>query len=273
MNWFKKSRKLELTQEKIDAIIAKVKAKKPDGFKRFIYAVFVCFFVGYFGISPAIKLFMPADMAELARLRTEMKSIKGREVAEQALGQYVLNMIGKTRNKSRFSDAKKQIISRAVVRVAGEIFDTTEHQRAFVAVLAIESEFERMAHSTGTIAGIGQTARGSFHEGLESCGLPKANDADITELDLGLYASACYYKNLLSLNNNDTYMALVAYNQGQYSQSARTYSTSGALDNTEVLKYISRFTYLTRSVTDKKVPSSPADLKNKKTNQPSSSKE
>jgi predicted NodU family carbamoyl transferase len=252
MKFFKKSPKIELIQAKIDALVARIKAKKPDGFKRFIYAVVACFFVGYFGVSPAVKLFMPGDVQELARLRAEMQTIKGREVAEQALGNYTLNMIARTRNKSRFSAAKKQIIARAVVRVASDLFSTIEEQHAIVAVFAIESEFDRTARSGGSIAGIGQTTRASFHEGLKACGLPDASDTDITELELGLYASACYYKGLLVANNNDTYMALVAYNQGLYSQSAKTYSANGTLDNTEVLKYISRFTYLTRNVTDKK---------------------
>ena len=224
------------------------------------YAFVIAVLFGYFGVKPVIDLLMPTTLtakentllAENAKLKAEAKALKDKEDADQALGQYVLNMIGKTRNKTKFSDAKKQIIARAVVRVAGEIFNTIEHQHAFIAVLAIESEFERMAHSTGTIAGIGQTARGSFHEGLEGCGLPKADDSDITELDLGLYASACYYRNLLNMNNSDTYMALVAYNQGLYSKSSKTYSANGTLDNTEVLKYISRFTFLTRNVTDKK---------------------
>jgi len=250
MKFFKKSPKTELTQAKIDALVARIKAKKPDGFKRFIYAVVACFFVGYFGISPAIKLFMPADMAELDRLRAEMKSIKDRETAEQALGDYTLRIMMMTTASTKLSDAKKQVLAREIVRVANDTFDTLDHKHAFVGLLAIESAFQRHAVSPTGPRGLGQVGHGALKEGLSVCGITKFDDSDVFDTTLNLTASACYFRTILEANGGDIIASLVFYNQGPSSESGKKYAKTGQLDNIEALKYVARFSFLKQKAAD-----------------------
>lgn len=181
-----------------------------------------------------------------------VNKIKQQEEEDQKLGQYIINMMYHTSAGKKLSDAKKQTLARDIVRTANEIFETTEHKRAFVVVIAIESEFQKFAQSPTGPKGYSQVAKNSFKEAMNICGLGDVKDDDVWDQDLNLLAGACYFKMALERNNNDTYAAIVAYNQGPNSVSAKTYSKSGSLDNIEALKYIAKFTFLKRKVNDVK---------------------
>lgn len=174
------------------------------------------------------------------------------------LGQYIINMMYATSAKSQLSDTRKQVLARAIVRVSNEVFDSADHKRAFVALLAIESGFDKKAQSPTGPKGLGQLAKAAFVEGLASCGITTTKEDDVWDADINLYAGACYFRTLLEQNSNDPYFAIVAYNQGPNSISAKSYAKNGTLDNIEALKYVAKFSYLKRVVKEGKQPNVPA---------------
>jgi len=180
------------------------------------------------------------------------------EAADTALGQYAINMMFRSAGGKKLSDGKKQVLARAIVRVSNDIFVDPMHKRAFIAVLEIESGFQRFAQSPTGPKGYAQLAKASFHEAMASCGVTGLSDEDVWETDLNLYAGACYFRMMLEQNGNDPFVAIVAYNQGPASSSAKTYAKYGSMDNAEALKYVAKFSFLQRNTTDGKIPNVPA---------------
>lgn len=197
-------------------------------------------------------------LTESTRIKAELQRYKDQEDADQRLGQYVINMMYVAGAKDTVSDAKKQILARAIVRVANDIFTSEENKRAFVMMIAIESAFQRFAQSPTGPKGYAQVAKAAFYEAMNDCGVTGLREDDVWETDLNLYAGACYFKKLLVKYNNDPYIAIVAYNQGPNSASAKSYAKNGSLKEIEPLKYVAKFTFLARTVTDKKQPNVPA---------------
>jgi hypothetical protein len=160
--------------------------------------------------------------------------------------------------KDRISSAKKQVLARAIVRVSNDIFTREEDKKAFISIIAIESAFQRFVQSPTGPKGYSQMAKKSFFEAMADCGVTNLHDEDVWETDLNLYAGACYFRKQLDANNGDQYMAMIAYNQGPASDSLKSYAKSGSMDNIEVLKYMAKFTFLKRTLTDTKQPNVPS---------------
>jgi membrane-bound lytic murein transglycosylase MltF len=160
------------------------------------------------------------------------------------------------------SAGKMQVLARAIVRIAFDIYQSEESRKAFVMVIAIESGFNRFAQSPTGPKGYGQLAKNTFKEALADCGVKDLHDEDVWEQDLNLYAAACYYKKLVDARGGDTYAAAIAYNQGPNSESDKTYRKSGRLEAIEPMKYLAKFSFLDRQVTPEKPSGVPsiADL-------------
>ncbi len=205
-----------------------------------------------------VQVFTSSTDIRLAELETQLGKYKTQEQEDGRLGQYAINMMYRTAGGKKLSDAKKQILARAIVRVSNDIFDTQDNKRAFIAVLAIESQFDRFAQSPTGPKGLAQLAKATFKEAMGDCGVTNLNEEDVWETDLNLYAGACYFKKLLEATNGDPYIAIVAYNQGPNSESAKMFAKNGYLTELEPLKYVARFTFLKRTVTDEKTPDVPA---------------
>lgn len=235
--------------------------KKYSKILGFVLVVFSCFGAGAFYSTSKTNITESVFNGDEEEAVKKLAAIQAQEDADSRLGQYVLNIMHKTSAGRKLSDAKKQILARSIVRVTSEVFSIEEHRKAFIMVLAIESQFERLAQSPTGPKGLSQVARSSFHEGLKNCGLPIANDDDVWETDLNLYAGACYFRMVLESNGGDSFVAVVAYNQGPNSASVKTYAKSGYLDNLEALKYVARFSYLQRNVKAEKAPGVP-DINN-----------
>lgn len=219
----------------------------------------VTLFLGGCNIAPGAT-----DKARVAELEAKLKEnqdklaeIAAREVADQRLGQYAINMMYLSGAKDKISDGKKQVLARSIVRVANDIFEKEDSKRAFIAVLAIESAFQRFAQSPTGPKGYAQLAKKSFHEAMSDCGVEHLNDEDVWETDINLYAGACYFRKVLDAYDGDQLAAIVAYNQGPNSDSAKSYAKHGSLDNMEALKYVAKFSFLKRKVTDQKTPDVP----------------
>ncbi len=212
--------------------------------------------ISYFGYEKNVR----ADLlqGQVKGLQGEVEKLKSQDEQDMVLGQYALNMMYKTRAATAISDARKQVLARALVRVANDVFEHNEHKKAFMAVVAIESEFQRTAQSPTGPKGLSQVAKSAFKEGMESCGVTDLKEDDVWETDLNLYAGACYFRTIMEMNNNDPYIAIVAYNQGPNSQDIKTYSRSGYMEGHEALKYVARFNYLKRTVKEEKSPEAPA---------------
>lgn len=196
--------------------------------------------------------------SKLALSEAKAASLADKESADLLLGQYAINMMHHTPAGLSLSDARKQTLARSIVRVSSDVFDHVEDRKAFIAVIAIESGFQRNAQSPTGPRGLSQVAKKAFKEGLDNCGIPSANDEDVWDTDINLYAGACYFRALLERNGNDPFIAIVAYNKGPNSESIKTYSKSGKLDDVEALKYVAKFNFLKRTVPEGKVPDIPA---------------
>jgi hypothetical protein len=180
------------------------------------------------------------------------------EEADLRLGQYAINAMYKAGAKDKISDAKKQVLARAIVRVSNDIFTKEEEKKAFISIIAIESAFQRFVQSPTGPKGYSQIAKKSFTEAMDACGVTNLHEEDVWETDLNLYAGACYFRKQLDANGGDQYMAMIAYNQGPASDSLKSYAKSGNMDNIEVLKYMAKFTFLKRTLTDTKIPNVPS---------------
>lgn len=199
-----------------------------------------------------------ADNNEITQLNEKLKKIEDQQEADLRLGQYALNAMYKAGAKDKISDAKKQVLARAIVRVSNDIFTKEEERKAFISIIAIESAFQRFVQSPTGPKGYSQVAKNAFYEAMESCGVTNLHEDDVWETDLNLYAGACYFRKQLDANGGDQYMAMIAYNQGPASDSLKSYTKNGSMENIEVLKYMARFTFLKRTLTDKKIPNVPA---------------
>jgi hypothetical protein len=193
--------------------------------------------------------------SKIASLESEIQKLRDRDDSDQRLGQYTINMMYETSAKAKLSDGRKQILARSIVRVANEVFETEEHKKAFIAVIAIESGFQKYAQSPTGPRGLSQVAKKAFHEGLLACGVDNIVDEDVWDTDINLYAGACYFRSILE-KHNDPLVAIVAYNQGPNSESIKTFSKSGSIQNIEALKYIAKFAFL-KKVTDVQQPNTP----------------
>lgn len=192
-------------------------------------------------------------------LEAELKKVKDQEALDDRLGQYAINMMYRSGAHNRLSKGKMQILARSIVRIANDIFPENEQKRRdFVMVLAIESGFNRFAQSPTGPKGYGQLARAAFHEGMKDCGMGDMHDEDVWETDLNLYAAACYFKKMLISADNDTGLAVISYNQGSNSESVKSYKRNGDMVQLEPLRYLSKITFLTKAVTDQKVPGVPS---------------
>lgn len=209
-----------------------------------------------FAVRPVSK----QDGVRLEELEAQLEKVKVQEEADARLGQYAVNMMFRSHEGRKLSDGKKLVLARAIVRVTNDIFETDEHKRAFVAAIAIESQFVRTAQSPTGPKGYAQLARRSFHEAMERCGVKDVKDDDVWETDLNLYAGACYFRMMLELPEvgGDPFIAIVAYNQGPGSKDLRTYARSGSIDGMEPLRYVARFAFLKRTTTDSKQDGVPA---------------
>lgn len=196
----------------------------------------------------------PTAVANSNKLRVYSEQ----EEADLRLGQYAINAMYKAGAKDKISDAKKQVLARAIVRVSNDIFIKEDDKRAFISIIAIESAFQRFVQSPTGPKGYSQVAKKSFIEAMSDCGVTNLHDEDVWETDLNLYAGACYFRKQIDANAGDQYMAMIAYNQGPSSDSLKSYAKSGSMDNIEVLKYMAKFTFLKRTLTDTKQPNIPA---------------
>jgi hypothetical protein len=193
-----------------------------------------------------------------ASVVAELTKYKEREVADQKLGQYVINMMYMSpRTVKELSPARMQVIARSVVRVSNDIFDNDQNKRDFIMALQIESGFLKYAQSPTGPKGLAQLARKTFHEALADCGVDLVKDDDVWETDLNLYAGACYFKKQL-LQFKDSHFAVVAYNQGPESDSAKVYAKTGWMEEKEPLQYLAKYSFLERKVDDKKKDGVPA---------------
>lgn len=219
---------------------------------------------GVLNYSKVTTSIVTVDPSDYASLKQKLLAIEEQQKADDAMGQYVINMMHMSPETIRtLSLARMQVLARSIVRVSNDIFSSEENKRAFVAALQIESRFIKYAQSPSGPKGLGQLARAAFHEGLASCGIPKANDDDVWETDLNLYGSACYFKTQLEAFSNEPFQAIVAYNQGPNHPDAKNYKAGIPPSGQEPLKYIARFAYL-QKVTDKKTPGIPAFKEMKK---------
>lgn len=219
-----------------------------------IFAITIASSAGCDDAVPAItNVVDPTAAAALAKV----EAIKAQEEQDQALGQFIINMMYRTRAGEKLSAVKKQILARAIVRVANDVFEAFEHKKAFVIALSIESAFARTAQSPTGPRGYSQVAKKAFAEGMALCGAPDVHDEDVWETDINLYAGACYFRNLLE-TVEDPGIAIVHYNQGPNSEAARMYAKTGDLTQPEALRYVAKFNFLDRTVPVEKAPGVPA---------------
>jgi hypothetical protein len=182
------------------------------------------------------------------------------DTKDKNLGQFAVNMMVECERfmpeAKKLSKARKITLAQSIVRITNNVFDSDQNKRDMVTAWAIESCFQKFAQSPTGPKGYSQVAKAAFKEGMKACGVPDAKDDDVWETDLNLYAGACYFRTILE-TKKDSYLSIVAYNQGPNSEAAKKYEQNGRVGNVEALEYIAQFTYLARKVTDNKLPNAP----------------
>jgi len=230
-------------------------------FKLLLIGLFLAFVFGV-AVQRSAKSYYDAqakDLEERAKIAEQkIQEIQAKELADEKLGQYTINQMYQAGAQNKLSKAKMQVLARAIVRVANDIYTNEDNKKAFIMVIAIESAFNRFAQSPTGPKGYGQLAKASFKEAMNDCGMTDVNEEDVWEQDLNLYAAACYYKKLLNQRNGDTYASAIAYNQGPNSLSDKTYRKNGRLEEKEPMQYLSKFSFLHRNVKDVKQPNVPS---------------
>jgi len=179
-----------------------------------------------------------------ATAESQLQTLKDQEEADLRLGQYTLNMMDLVR--SPLSQLRRQVVARNVVNVTNSIFKQEDHKKAFIAILGIESRFDKLAQSPTGPRGISQTAKAAFNEGIKYCSDLKYDDLDVWETEIGLLSGACYFRMILEKTGNDVFSAIVAYNQGLNSEALKGFSKSGDVQNPEALRYVTKFVFLTK---------------------------
>lgn len=201
---------------------------------------------------------LASERSRIQALEAQVKAAKDQAEADQRLGQYAINMMHLCGGKDKLSDGAKQTLATDIIEVSNAIFEMDDSKKAYITVVAIESCFQRFAQSPTGPKGYAQLARASFHEAMKDCGIEGLKDDDVWNTKLNLYAGACYFRKVLDAFGGDPYAAIVAYNQGPNSEAAKTYAKHGWMDNMEALKYVARFSFLKRKVTDEKTENTPA---------------
>jgi membrane-bound lytic murein transglycosylase MltF len=169
---------------------------------------------------------------------------------EEELGQYIYSLMNIV--NANLSDTKKQITTRAIIRVTFDVLEKQDQRKQFATLLAIESKFNNSAKSPVGATGISQIMPQYSKDFAQLCGIKDYTEADIVDLEINLYLGACLFRALLespSINNNVA-LALVAYNAGKGSKAFDQLKRLSNIENTETSNYVAKFTYLRSAVSN-----------------------
>jgi hypothetical protein len=217
-----------------------------------------------------------ADADRIAALEAQLQAIKTKEVADQDMGQFVVNMMYKSPTTVKsLSPAVMQVMVRNIVRDLDDVMgDDVIMKEMFVGAVQIESKFLRNAQSPTGPKGLSQTTRATFHEALKSCGVNDVRDSDVWDMDMSIYAGACYFKALYTAYYNKqcpdnpkepwtkkvcaASMASVAYNQGPDSEAAKSFAKTGLVTELEPAIYQGKVIVNMTTTIDQKMPGVPS---------------
>jgi len=168
------------------------------------------------------------------------KDAKEEEAKE--IGNYVLTQM-KIVN-ARMSSIRKQVIARQIVTTTMDIFESQEHRKQFVTLIAIESKFNPKAKSHVGAVGIGQVMPQYAKEFAAKCGINDLDTDDLEIAEVNLTVSACRFRELLEIFKGQVSLALVAYNAGANSNQVKQLQELRNLSTVETSSYLSKFMYL-----------------------------
>jgi hypothetical protein len=165
-----------------------------------------------------------------------------RETEAKEIGNYVLTQM-KIVN-ARMSSIRKQVIARQIVTTTMDIFESQEHRKQFVTLIAIESKFNPKAKSHAGAVGIGQVMPQYSKEFAAKCGINDLDTDDLEIAEVNLTVSACRFRELLEIFKGQVSLALVAYNAGANSNQVKQLQELRNLSTVETSSYLSKFMYL-----------------------------
>ena len=139
----------------------------------------------------------------------------------------------------KISTARQAMYIDLVTQVALRRFATQERRDWWIALLGVESGFDSSRRSPTGATGLGQLIPSYRNDFGAACGITGVDVRDLTDDYVNLNLSACYFNKLIDDNGGNIPLALVSYNQGQFSQSYRNAKRGGA-PNQEAAAYVTR---------------------------------
>lgn len=147
---------------------------------------------------------------------------------------------------NKLSEARKNILSQQISRIANQWLHNPQHVQAFIGLLCIESKFDNTARSSVGAVGIAQIMPKYASYFAEECGLGKADASDLQDTEINLTIGACHFSKLIESLNGNIALALSGYNSGQDSETTKRLSKL-AEGHPETMAYISKFyTYINK---------------------------
>lgn len=157
-----------------------------------------------------------AVAAEVESLRASTRSSVERQTEIQRLTTLTLSameVVG-----AQLTEHRRLAMATTIARVAYASFSDQRHRDAWVALLAIESRFNKDARSPAGAVGVGQVTPPTARDFWKPCGLSEDAVDDLTEPLVNLPLSACIFKKTLEGIDGSIPLALAAYNAGRYSK-------------------------------------------------------
>jgi hypothetical protein len=176
----------------------------------------------------AVTEFVPVERTAVATTQSEMP------VFVQRMMQHC---------SAQLSEARREVLSRQLARIASGSFISREHQEAFILLVCIESKFQSNARSKAGAVGLSQLLPKYASEFSALCGLGPVTADDLLDSELNLTVGACQFRKLLDSFEGNVGLALAAYNAGQFSDTAKKAAALQSI-NPETANYLSKFLVL-----------------------------
>jgi len=133
----------------------------------------------------------------------------------------------------------KEVLVRLLGDIATDSIKDPDLGRIWIAMIAVESRFERSAKSNRGARGIGQLLPAYKDDFGKVCGFDNVRPDDLWDIYINAQLSACYFKDLVARNEGSIPFALIAYNAGPNSESLKA-AKQGRSINNEPANYVTK---------------------------------
>lgn len=185
----------------------------------------------------AIRISLQEDAKEVIQER-ETQEQEAKLVPLEEFSLKVMNTC-----KAKLSEARMQVMSKQIARVAEEKFKERSHQEAFLLLICIESKFNDTAKSKAGAIGLTQLMPQYAQEFADRCSLGKITKEDLLDAEMNLRIGACNLKTLIKKFDGNVSLAFAGYNSG--ANSPTTKKMAKLIEaNIETANYVAKYSIL-----------------------------